>query len=176
MCRVFPMFIPDWLAPLFVPIWRPIIFCPALSCSSVKSRLLASASLGPYAPVYIKQTSQLVLHNHLSYLNWIMNKVNQNILVKVEYIFATFITRSRFKSVSNIMIYFSQNWMIKYEFNICHVDGKSTMTRINYIDMTLTFTFDLYLSGQGTDSDNTLVEILTLVQVYCLEHLVIGDS
>lgn len=50
------------------------------------------------------------------------------------------------------------------------------MTRINYIDMTLTFTFDLYLSGQGTDSDNTLVEILTLVQVYRLEHLVIGDS
>lgn len=38
-----------------------------------------------------------------------MNKVNQNILVKVEYIFATFITRSKFKSVSNIMIYFSQN-------------------------------------------------------------------
>lgn len=51
MCRVFPMFIPDWLAPLFVPICRPMIFCPALSCSSVNSRLLASASLGPYAPV-----------------------------------------------------------------------------------------------------------------------------
>lgn len=66
--------------------------------------------------------------------------------------------------------------MIKYKFNICHVDGKFTMTRINYIDMTLTFTFDLYLSGQGTDSDNTLVEILTLVQVYRLEHLVVGDS
>lgn len=50
------------------------------------------------------------------------------------------------------------------------------MTHINYIDMTLNLTFDLYLSGQGTDSDNTLVEILTLVQVYRLEHFVIGDS
>lgn len=62
MCRVFPMFIPDWLAPLFVPICRPMIFCPALSCSSVNSRLLASASLGPYAPVFLARALIPITH------------------------------------------------------------------------------------------------------------------
>ena len=42
-----PKWSPAWLAPLFEPIWSPMTFCPSFSCSSVNSRLLAVASLGP---------------------------------------------------------------------------------------------------------------------------------
>ena len=43
-----PKFWPDWLAPLFMPSFsRPTVFWPARSCSSVKSRRLASDIFGP---------------------------------------------------------------------------------------------------------------------------------
>lgn len=37
--------------------------------------------------------------------------------------------------------------MIKYEFNICYVDGKFIMIGIIYIDMILIFIFDFYFFG-----------------------------
>lgn len=46
-CLGRPKWSPACEAPLFDPIWSPITCSPCLSCSSVNSRLLAVASLGP---------------------------------------------------------------------------------------------------------------------------------
>lgn len=45
--RPAPRFCPAWLAPLFDPACSPMMPSPALSCSSVNSRLFSSAGFGP---------------------------------------------------------------------------------------------------------------------------------
>lgn len=45
--RPAPRFCPACVAPLFCPACRPMMVSPALSCSSLKSRLHSSAGLGP---------------------------------------------------------------------------------------------------------------------------------